>query len=258
MKKIILATSFLFVSITNAQGVPVFDPDMLITSIGIVTSPTGEEVDKIIDGDISTKFLDFELADGMGFDVDLGATLATANYIEITTANDFPERDPIDFEVSGSADGTNFTFIDTEAVICLVDRFRTRLYEITNTNAYRYYRVQFTAPCDPSGGTGFPSIQLAEVQLYEAELGISSHSFSEDDISIYPNPNSGRFTLKYSGDTDINLVSFTNVSGQLIKTIDSENITGKVDIKLPEVAKGLYFLTISSKNKTVVKKIKVN
>ena len=89
-------------------------------------------------------------------------------------------------------------------------------------------------------------------------MGISSHSFSEDDISIYPNPNSGRFTLKYSGDTDINLVSFTNSSGQLIKTIDSENITGKVDIKLPEVAKGLYFLTISSKNKTVVKKIKVN
>jgi len=258
MKKILLASTLLFISIINAQGISILDPSMGVTSIGVVTSPLGEEVDKIIDGDISTKFLDFDLADGMGFIVDLGTLSSIATYIEITTANDFPERDPIDFEVSGSTDGTSFTIIDTGSVICILDRFRTRLYEITNTDAYSFYRVNYTAPCDPSGGIGIPSIQLAEVQLYEAELGIENHQFSGDDVIVYPNPNRGSFSIKYSGDTTIDMVKVSNLSGQLIKMIDPKNLIELKGIMLPNVATGLYFVELISNNQTVVKKIQVN
>jgi hypothetical protein len=258
MKKILLATSLLFVSIINAQGISIFDPSMGITSIGIVTSPLGEEVDKITDGDINTKFLDFDLADGMGFIVDLGTLSTIATFIELTTANDFPERDPIDFEVSGSTDGTNFTVIDTGSVICVLDRFRTRLYEITNTDAYSFYRVNFTAPCDPGGGIGIPSIQLAEVQLYEAELGTENNRFSGDDVIVYPNPNRGSFAIKYSGYTNIDKIKITNVSGQVIKTINLNNLIELEDIRLPNVARGLYFAQLTSNNQTVVKKIQID
>jgi hypothetical protein len=258
MKKLLLATSLLFISIINAQGIPVFDPSMGITSIGIVTSPLGEEVDKITDGDINTKFLDFDLADGMGFIVDLGTLSTIATYIEITTANDFPERDPIGFEVSGSIDGTNFTLLDTGSVICILDRLNARLYNITNTNAYNFYRVNFTAPCDPSGGIGIPSIQLAEVQLYEAELGLENNQFSGDNVIVYPNPNRGSFTIKYSGDTAIDIVKVTNISGQLIKTMDINNMSQLEEVRLPSFATGLYFVEITSNNRTIVKKIQVN
>lgn len=257
MKKLFLATSLLFLSILNAQGVAIFDPSMGITSIGIVTSPLGEEVDKIIDGDLNTKFLDFDLADGMGFIVDLGTLSIIATYIEITTANDFPERDPMDFEVSGSLDGTNFTAIDMGTVTCVLDRFRTRLYAITNTSAYSFYRVNYTAPCDPSGGIGIPSIQLAEVQLYEAELGVENNQFSGDDVMIYPNPNTGSFTIKYSGDTTIDTVKVTNISGQLIKTIYLNNLGEIEDVRLPNVAEGLYFVQLTSNKQTIVKKVQV-
>jgi hypothetical protein len=258
MKKLLLATSLLFVSIINAQGIPIFDPSMGITSVGIVTSPLGEEVDKITDGDINTKFLDFDLADGMGFIVDLGTLSTIATYIEITTANDFPERDPIDFEVSGSTDGTNFTLLNTGSVICILDRFNTRLYNIINTNAYNFYRVNFTAPCDPSGGMGIPSIQLAEVQLYEAELGIEDNEFSNNDILIYPNPNTGSFTIKYSGNAAIDMITIHSISGQLIKTIDHSIPNVLKEVKLPNVATGLYFVQFTSNKQSVVKKIQVN
>jgi hypothetical protein len=258
MKKLLLVTLLLFVSTINAQGIPIFDPSMGITSIGIVTSPLGEEVDKITDGDINTKFLDFDLADGMGFIVDLGTASSVATYIEITTANDFPERDPIDFEVSGSIDGTNFTVIDIGSVICILDRFTTRLYEITNTNAYSFYRINYTAPCDPTGGTDFPCIQVAEVQLYEAELGVENNSFSGEDVRVYPNPNRGAFTIKYSGDTAIDAVKVTNISGQVIKTMDINNMSQLEDVRLPNFATGLYFVELTSNNRTIVKKIQVN
>ena len=258
MKKIILAAALLLHSIVIAQGVSIFDTSMTITSIGIVTSPFGEEVDKIIDGDISTKFLDFDLADGQGFIVDLGVLSATATYFELTTANDFPERDPIDFEIDGSIDGTNFTPIDTGSIICLPDRFRTRLYEITNTNTYNYYRINFTAPCDPSGGIGIPSIQVAEVQLYEAELGIEESQFSNNDFMVYPNPNHGAFTLKYSGNASLNEAIISTITGQLVKNINLSNFSGSQEIALSNVTSGIYFVQISSNNKTVVKKIQVN
>jgi hypothetical protein len=257
MKKLLLAAALLFVSIINAQGISIFDPSMGITSIGIVTSPFGEEVEKITDGDISTKFLDFDLADGMGFIVDLGGASAIATYFELTTANDFPERDPIDFEVSGSTDGTNFTAIDTGSVTCILDRFNSRLYEITNTNAYNFYRVNFTVPCDPSGGIGIPSIQLAEVQLYEAELGVENNQFSGDDVTVYPNPNRGSFTIDYSGNATIDTVKITNISGQLIKIIDIISLSKLEDISLSHVVAGLYFVELTSNNQTYVKKIQV-
>jgi len=201
------------VSSMTAQGPPIFNPTMTITGYGIIDSPIGEEVDKVVDGDINTKFLDFELADGMGFIVDLGGTATAAHFIEITTANDFPVRDPIDFEIEGSIDGTNFSRVDTGAIVCIMERFETRLFSITNATAYSYYRVNFSAPCDPSGGTGFPSIQVAEVQFYEIELGIGDNRLMSSDFKIVPNPNQGLFTLDYSGNQQIEELNIINITG---------------------------------------------
>ena len=94
MKNVCLICLIVFVGLANAQA-PIFNPSMVINEYGIVDSPVGEEVDKIIDGDFNTKFLDFELFDGMGFTVDLGGESKTAISIDLTTANDFPVRDPL-------------------------------------------------------------------------------------------------------------------------------------------------------------------
>ncbi|WP_353778355.1 PQQ-dependent sugar dehydrogenase [Winogradskyella sp. 3972H.M.0a.05] len=134
---------------------------MTITALGDVSSPSNEEVDLIIDGSVSTKFLDFEYNDGMGFTVDLGGSKRIASSITITTANDVPNRDPQNFTIYGSNNGIDFAEIVTDAIPCVSARFNERTFDFTNTVAYAYYRINFETQCGSAN-----SIQLSEVQLY--------------------------------------------------------------------------------------------
>ncbi|NNJ82369.1 MAG: T9SS type A sorting domain-containing protein, partial [Flavobacteriaceae bacterium] len=234
---------------------PIFDPSMTITEFGIVSSPIGEEVDKVIDGTSSTKFLDFELGDGIGFTVDLGGASRTAISMDITTANDFPVRDPIDFEVFGSNNGSSFTSVATGTIDCISDRFFTRSYTFTNTTAYSFYRLNFSAPCDPSGGTGIPSIQIAEVQLFEEVLAINDNPLSENIVKVYPNPSSGILTVNYSGNDKIQSVKIISVSGKIVQEISNRAFNSEQTLDISSLGTGIYFLRISSAASTITKKI---
>ena len=151
---------FLTVSVGFAQT-PIFSPAMSITEFGSVNSPGNESVGNIIDGSTSTKFLDFNFNDGMGFTVDLGGNAKIASSISITTANDVPGRDPQNYTISGSHDGINFTQIATGVIPCVNTRFHERTFNFSNATAYQYYRINFTTQCGTEN-----SIQLSEVQLY--------------------------------------------------------------------------------------------
>ena len=81
-------------------------------------------------------------------------------------ANDAPERDPQDWQFQGSADGTNWTTLDTQTAQSFPDRFATKIYNIPNQTAYSYYRLNVTGT---KGGD--QGIQLAELGLYSAQTG---------------------------------------------------------------------------------------
>jgi hypothetical protein len=228
---------------------------MSITGFGLIDSPVGEEVDKIIDGTNTTKFLDFELGDGMGFTVDTGFT-NNVIAIDLTTADDFEVRDPIDFEVLGSSDGTTFTSIATGTVDCILDRLFTRNYPFTNTEFYSIYRVNFTAPCDPSGGAGIPSIQLAEVQLYVPELGVNETTFNVSDVIIYPNPSRNVIQIETSGVHLLRNIEVIDLLGNTITTIVPTS-TQQQQLSVEALTSGVYFVRISSNNGTVTKKLVV-
>ena len=254
MKNVCLICLIVFVGLANAQA-PIFDPSMVITEYGIVDSPVGEEVDKIIDGDFNTKFLDFELSDGMGFTVDLGGESKTAISIDLTTANDFPVRDPIDYEVSGSNDGVAFVSVATGSVACIPDRFETRNFSFTNNGDYLYYRINFSAPCDPSGGAGFPSIQLAEVQLYEAIAGVNESNVLSKQISINPNPSNGYFKINYSGNNPLKEINIFDITGTLIYNTKLSGTNSTKSIELRSVSSGMYFVNIATETGSTTKKL---
>jgi len=253
MKKALLLITVLFTYIASGQ-VPIFDPGMTITTLGTVDSPVGEEVDKIIDGDINTKFLDFELNDGMGFTVDLGGTARVATFLEMTTGNDFEVRDPTGYEIFGSNDGSSYTTVATGAIPCIADRLFTRTFDFTNTGAYSFYRINYTAACDPSGGTGFPSIQVSETQLYEIELGVNDTQL-EKAISLYPNPSSGVFMLNYTGIEQLAGATIVDFSGKIIQQIDLKSFNGQREILLEQVSSGIYFIQIATETTSVTKKL---
>ncbi len=104
------------------------------------------------------------------------------------------------------------------------------------------------------GGTGIPSIQLAEVQLYEMELGIDNNQLTLDDLTISPNPNKGLFILNYSGEYPIEEVNIVNISGQVLYK-ETVNSLSEMVLDLSTETPGLYFVQIQNGKSTVTKKI---
>src|SRR6266704_3007736 len=72
-------------------------------------SPGSEGVANAID-DQPTKYLNFDKLN-TGFTVTPKVGLSLVSGLTLTSANDAPERDPASYVLSGSYDGTNFTFI---------------------------------------------------------------------------------------------------------------------------------------------------
>ncbi|MFD1166775.1 fasciclin domain-containing protein [Sphingobacterium daejeonense] len=93
----------------------------------------------VFDGNRETKFLlgDFN---GAWMQVELN-TATAANSYTLTSANDFPERDPIDWTLSGSHDGQNWETLDSKSGEEFTSRFQQRVFWINNTTAYKFYRL---------------------------------------------------------------------------------------------------------------------
>lgn len=200
MKKKYFTTIFLLFSFYYglAQS-PIFNPSMTITPFGSVNSPVNETFGNIIDGNVATKFLDFNSNDGMGFTVNLGGTPHVASSLMVTTANDMPGRDPKNFEVFGSNDGSNFTSIGSGVIDCNSSRFYPRLFCFTNTTAYSYYRINFTNTCSENW------FQLSEVQLYTSGPGVGGSVNSDQVIS-------GIASTTPNGESNLNTGSYAQIT----------------------------------------------
>jgi hypothetical protein len=132
--------------------------------------PNGEEPPRALDSTSSTKWLAFSATGApYGFQFS-GDQRHAVNAYTITSANDWPNRDPYAWTLSGSNDGVSFTQIDSRSAQIFTDRFQTRLYEFTNTTAYEYYRFDFKTKygvtLNPADRPDANAIQMAEIELF--------------------------------------------------------------------------------------------
>lgn len=69
-------------------------------------------------------------------------------------------------------------------------------------------------------------------------------------LNVYPNPNSGLFTLEINANSDINAhISVTSIDGRLVYEDHADgNILITKSINISELANGIYYLTVSSKD----------
>lgn len=116
----------------------------------------GEVKENLIDGESATKWLDFERAAWLEFE--LAQPVKAVRYA-LTSANDAPGRDPRDWTLKGSDDGKNWTTLDSRRDQSFERRLQTREFSFEGTTAYRQYRLEITR------NSGEPVLQLAEVQL---------------------------------------------------------------------------------------------
>ncbi|MET9816091.1 glycoside hydrolase N-terminal domain-containing protein [Streptomyces sp. NPDC006355] len=137
-----------------------------------VTAPGGpyrtsssEGVEKSYDGDASTKWC----VDGPGsrvqWQVELPEPATVASY-RLTSANDVPQRDPQEWTLSGSADGADWTTLDSRTLPAPFEsRFQTKEFTCATSGSYRFYRFDFV----PKAGVSH--FQVGEIGLSGIDLG---------------------------------------------------------------------------------------
>jgi predicted alpha-1,2-mannosidase len=116
----------------------------------------GEGKAQAFDGDKGTKWLVFATTGWI--QAQLKQPQTVTNYA-ITSANDEPGRDPKDWTLQGSADGTTWTTVDQQTGQSWAARGETRDFTVADPKPYLYYRLNVTA----NGGEDI--VQLAELEL---------------------------------------------------------------------------------------------
>jgi hypothetical protein len=119
----------------------------------------------LVDGDVNTKYLTFNFPQPFWFQEQF-ATPQVVNSYTFTSANDSPDRDPMDWNVVGSNDGTNWDTLDVRTGETFPSRFQTRHFILNNNSnkTYTYIRVNVTAR---NGGSGDGLFQMAEWRLLQ-------------------------------------------------------------------------------------------
>jgi len=122
-----------------------------------------ETADKAFDGDDQTKWLDFSPTGSWIQWRYPGSTAPTVKQYAITSANDLPERDPMDWNLLGSNDhGYTWDVLDSRTGEIFASRFQRRSFFVSNPGDYNIYRLEITAVYDVGTAN---SVQLAEFQL---------------------------------------------------------------------------------------------
>jgi len=135
------------------------DSGSIITSPDAVDAPAAEGVSNLIDGNDGSKFLSF--SNSVSVEFSAAKPYALKGYALIS-GNDAPERDPAEWSLAGSNDGTTWAEIDNRSGQTFGSRGEKRTFELlTNEVEYQHYRFSFTN--DPTTAAGI--FQLAEIEL---------------------------------------------------------------------------------------------
>ncbi|SDL54731.1 alpha-1,2-mannosidase, putative [Lentzea albidocapillata subsp. violacea] len=146
---------------------------------------SNEVKENLVDGSVNTKWLVFTNTGWASFR--FGETQTIRKYA-LTSANDAPERNPRDWTLQGSANGTDWTVLDTRTDVSFTDEpFQTRLFDVASPAAYSHYKLDITR------NNGSPNIiQLAEVQLSDGSTSPTPPNMR----SVVGNGPTGGYTAK--------------------------------------------------------------
>jgi len=128
------------------------------TAASFNQSSTTEGSNKAFDSDPATKWYGYNSPAGW-LQYDFGAgNVQTIKRYTISSA-DVNTRDPKDWTFLGSQDGTTWTTLDSQTGQTFAYQAQQLSYNIGNTTAYRYYRLNITAN-NGAGGTALSELGL--------------------------------------------------------------------------------------------------
>ncbi|MFD5779692.1 GH92 family glycosyl hydrolase [Streptomyces sp. NPDC126933] len=160
----------------------------------------GEVKENLIDVQPATKWLAFEPAGWLEFDLDEPVKVVT---YALTSANDHAERDPKGWKLQGSADGKEWKDLDSRTGETFGERFQTKSYDIGEPAAYQHYRLDITANNGASDAT-----QLADVQFSNGDTSTPAPQDMRTQVDRGPSGSptaksgvgfTGKKALRYAG-----------------------------------------------------------
>lgn len=200
------------------------------------TSNANEDYPKLIDNNSQTKYY---RSGRTALWVQYQSTVAAiVTYYTITSANDVPTRDPKNWTLSGSNDGTNWTVIDSRSDEVFATRFLKKTYLINNNStAYSYYRLTITA------NNGHTGTQFAEWELFErrqqtiAISEIPEQAYGDDPFELVASASSGLpVTMELVSGPGILADSFVTITG-----------AGDITLRFTQTGDDRYFPVIFEK-----------
>jgi len=107
----------------------------------------------------------------------------------LTSANDFPQRDPMDWRLLGSNDGgKTWSTLDERKGVIFPERHQRQIFKTSNRTAFNVYRLDIKRVREPAEAN---AVQLAELEpLGEAENDLDPAPIFADQITAQgENPN---------------------------------------------------------------------
>ncbi len=120
---------------------------------------SAEVPDKAFDTNPGSKWFNSAAPTGW-IQKDFGANNAQLVKRYTISSADVTTRDPKDWQFQGSQDGVNWTILDSQSDQSFAYRIQQNRYDIGNTTAYRYYRLNVTA------NNGDTTLAVAELGLW--------------------------------------------------------------------------------------------
>ena len=143
---------------------------------------------KLFDNTSSTKYCTFiNTSDNVIMTYHSTQSARLTSYT-ITSANDFDGRDPKNWRLEGSNNGSSWTTIDTQSNQAFGSRFLKKTYNVTTSQEFSHYRLVVTARKD-ANATVF---QIAEIELFglvaQIPMAFAPESTGEDATGIEETP----------------------------------------------------------------------
>lgn len=160
--------------------------------------------------------------------------------------------------ISDTAMNTNNLAVHAVASASIVNNVVTFTNTSTNATTYQWYFGDATTgaaqnPVHTYPGPGNYTVMLIASNSCDADtifitisisVGIES-AVVANDISIYPNPSPGKFSVAYpAAQNGIVEIKIYNISGELVSTIKSSSVISEID--LTDYPNGAYFLLVES------------
>jgi hypothetical protein len=129
------------------------------------------------------------------------------------------------------------------------------------TGSY-FYQVRAVKPAmTPSGGYVNLSLGALSDSLWVDNTLSTKELAKLNEISVYPNPSDGRFTVRIDcGGADKAVISVMDITGKKVQSTNKALVSGRNEIKMDisDLPAGLYVVLVQTKDGVVTKKVRTN